>query len=280
MVYIYGLKCPLAGVIRYVGKSQNPSQRLRGHLTGANTHAYKHHTSRWLRKLIRLGLEPELSILHEVQPEERWQDVERRFISEAKERGWDLTNSTAGGEGLDYLDPADAKRYRKNLSAAMKKVQSERPEILIRMREGGKRSWVDNKEARVAACMAGWTDESRIQHRATMAALNKTPEFKAAMSAGQKASWDRNRDAFLKVHLSPETIAKKSDAAKAGWADPKKRAAKLAGRWTPEAKAKQAQEVAGRRDKIKAAMTPEVRARQAATLKETWARRKAAMGRS
>lgn len=279
MIYIYGLKCPLAGVIRYVGKSQDPHKRLRGHLTGANTFAYKHHTSRWLRKLIRLGLEPELIVLHEVQPEERWQDVERRFISESKERGWDLTNSTAGGEGLDYMDPADSQRYRENLSAAIKKVQSERPELIARMREGGKRSWAENHDARVAACMAGWTDESRAKHRATMAAISQTPEFKAAQSAARKEVWERDRPLFLAAFSDPECKAKQSESKKKAWRDPEKRA-RLMNRWTPEAKAKQAEEVAKRRDKIKAAMTPEVRARQAAALKETWARRKAAMGRS
>lgn len=276
MIYIYGLRCPLAGVIRYVGKSQDPSKRLRGHLTGANTHAYRHHTSRWLRKLIRLGLAPELLILHEVKPEEKWQDVERQFIAEAKRRGWDLTNSTAGGEGLDYLDPSEKARYLENLSASVKKVQRERPEILAAMRQGGIKSWSENRASRVAAIAAGWTDESRAQHRAKMDAVRQTPEFKKAKSIGQKNAWATNRHAYLKAHLSPEARASKSEGAKRSWADPAKRAAKVSGRWTPEARAKQAEEVAARRDKINAAMTPEVRARQAAKLKETWARRKAA----
>ena len=60
MIYIYGLKCPVEGVIRYVGKSVQPEKRIRAHLMGAQRGDYNHRTARWLRKIAKAGHEPEL----------------------------------------------------------------------------------------------------------------------------------------------------------------------------------------------------------------------------
>lgn len=277
MITIYGLVCPITHEIRYIGKTtRSPQARLYAHITESvrTRHSHKH---RWISKCVGQGLRPTVWVLEEVAPSISWQDRERAWIKKAIEMGLSLTNQTAGGEGLDFLDDEAKASYLKTLSTAVKKWQKERPQSVQRLREGSKRSWAENKQARIAACQSGWTEESRAQHRAKMASISKTPEFRAAKSAGQKKAWERDRPLFLSAFADPECKAKQSESKKKAWRDPEKRA-RLMNRWTPEARAKQAEEVAARRDKIKAAMTPEVRARQAATLKETWARRKAAMG--
>ena len=272
MVTIYGLVCPIAGEIRYIGKTRRSVKaRLIAHLQESKKgHSHK---QRWLARCLASGLRPSIWILEQVPAGLSWQDRERAWIRRALEMGLDLTNQTAGGEGLDFLDEEARASYSKTLSETVKKWQKKSPEKLARLREGARRSWAENKAARLAACRDGWTDESRAQHRATMARISKTPEFKAAMSDGQKASWARDRDARLTPLLSPECRANKSRAAKAGWADPVKRAAKLSGRWTPEARAKQAAEIASRREKM--GIAPESRKKQGAAMKEFWARRKA-----
>lgn len=107
-----------------------------------------------------------------------------------------------------------------------------------------------------------------------MEKVRNTPEFKESKSNGAKRAWANHRDTLMTAFAKPETRSKHSARAKRCWDDPDTRK-RMMNRWTPEAKAKQAIDLAARQDKIKAAMTPEVRAKQAAKLKETWAKKKA-----
>lgn len=79
----------------------------------------------------------------------------------------------------------------------------------------------------------------------------------------------------MEAFSRPETKKKQSESKKKAWADPDTRV-RLMNRWTPEAKALQAERLLERQALIQSRMTPEIRARQAATLKDTWAKRKAA----
>lgn len=276
MVYIYGLKCPVAGVIRYVGKSINPQKRLIAHLTGARTGAYKHHTSAWLRKVIAEGLLPELVILEEVQLGQDWRAVEREWIQRAHRAGWPITNSTAGGEGLDYIDPEAKARYLRNLSAALKaRMQTDAgKENLRKMNEAGQTPAARAK--RVASLNQAWSDPAkRAAWDAARMRMLDDESAQEKRAEGIKKNWLANRDAMVAKIWTLETRAKQSAGRAADWADPETRE-RMMNRWTPEARAKQAEELAQRQDKIQAARTPEVIAKQAATLKATWAKRKAA----
>lgn len=276
MVYIYGLKCPVAGVVRYVGKSINPQRRLIAHLTGARTGAYKHHTSAWLRKVIAEGLLPELVILEEVQPGKDWRAVEREWIQRAQSAGWPITNSTAGGEGLDYIDPDAKAAYIANLRAAMK-LRASTPEGRAQIANMKAASMTQEVHARRALGMkAAWNDPiKRARMAEALERMRINPSAKAKRSVTAKAHWAANRDAIVANMWTPEVREKHRAAKKAAWTDPETRE-RLMNRWTPEARAKQAEELTQRQAKIQAARTPEVRAKQAAALKATWAKRKAA----
>jgi hypothetical protein len=164
MIYIYGLKCPLENYIRYIGKSTNPKKRLAGHISSALCGQYNHRTARWIRKLYRLSLQPELLILHTVSDGERWQDIERQFISSADSRGWRLTNSTAGGEGLDFRDPADQAAWRKKLSEKHKKIW------------GTDERWAEAK----ARSLKAWADPEITARRLTSSkSAHNRPDVKA-----------------------------------------------------------------------------------------------------
>src|SRR5688500_3880809 len=101
MTYIYGLFCPIAKTIRYVGKANDPERRLQNHVWTCEKNA--HHTARWLSGLKRKGLQPTALVLAEIDDGEDWQEQERRFIASGAEMGWKLTNSTPGGEGGGWL---------------------------------------------------------------------------------------------------------------------------------------------------------------------------------
>lgn len=275
MVRIYGLVCPLSGEIRYIGKTNRSlGVRLRGHLS-ESLNRRSSHKHRWIARCFGLGLRPTVWLLEEIEDGKNWQERERAWIKRARDMGLDLTNQTHGGEGLDFIDPEAKAKYLEKLSAASKKAYEEKPHIKAALVAANKRSWAEDREGRRAACLSGWTEESKKRHTESMAAVRQSPEFKEAKSRASKKAWENNRESLLSVRKDPVTRAKQSERKKKSWQDPEVRQ-RMANRWTPEAKAKQAAEILSRKEKIQAAMTPEVRARQAAKLRETWAKRKAA----
>lgn len=226
-IKIYGIVCPIAGEIRYIGKTeQSLNRRLSAHICESRKNKLSH-KHRWIANCLANGLRPTMWLLEEVMNPNDWPDREIAWIKKANQIGISLTNQTSGGDGIVLTDPDAIARFKTNLAKAMKRVR----------------------------CADGYL-ESRS---------------KVSMNV-----WSNHRAAILESFNSVETKSKQSMLKKTAWANPEIRL-RMMNRWTPEARAKQATEIIGRKEKIKAAMTPEVRAKQAEKLKETWARRKAEM---
>lgn len=85
---IYGL-LDSDGVLRYIGKSNNPKERLKSHLRDARRRNYP--VCRWIRK----NGPPSLVILEDNC--EDWEESERRWIREARADGVPLLNIMGGG---------------------------------------------------------------------------------------------------------------------------------------------------------------------------------------
>lgn len=130
MTFIYALRCPETGAVRYIGKSNDPARRLNAHVSRAISTGEQHHSANWIRALVARGLRPDLEVLAKVSPIEDWRDVERAYIAKAREAGLDLTNTSPGGEGV-----------------------TRSPDGIRRSIEGTKRSWRDPaaREKRVNA---------------------------------------------------------------------------------------------------------------------------------
>lgn len=94
--FIYVLKEPDTGEIRYVGKADDPERRLYGHLRDAKRET--NHKSNWIRLLFGRGLEPVLEIVDEVL-EEYWQQWEVAWMEFYRAEGCNLVNTNQGGEG-------------------------------------------------------------------------------------------------------------------------------------------------------------------------------------
>lgn len=94
--YIYGLCDPRDGRVRYVGKADNPQARMKGHFNDKRNC----HRVHWIQSLVEKGLKPALVIIQKVAKEE-WQEWERYWISLYAEAGYELTNGTGGGDGVD-----------------------------------------------------------------------------------------------------------------------------------------------------------------------------------
>ena len=97
-VFIYALKEPDTGEIRYIGKSIDPEERLKTHIRLARKE--DSHKARWIRKLLESGFKPVLEIVDEV-PDEFWQQWEAAYIDFFRGEGFLLVNGTSGGDGSE-----------------------------------------------------------------------------------------------------------------------------------------------------------------------------------
>lgn len=275
-VYIYGLRCPLMNEIRYIGKSTNPTKRAKAHVRSAIRGDYHHHTSRWLRKLIGEGLEPTLEIIRQVRPDERWQDVERAEISAAIERGCRLTNSTAGGEGLDYIDPEAGAIYRAKLSATMKGLWN-RPERREEARQRSLDAWGDEEitKRRIASLKAFYdVPENKDRAGEISRAIGARPEVKAKRSSSVRKSWEGDDGDNRRRNIASGDHNKRLvESALAKWADPIKRDQLHQALRRPEVRAKQSQRAKDR-------ATPEYRAMMAEKTRLSWEKRRLLKGQS
>lgn len=97
--YIYGLKSSTNSDIRYVGKTIDMQLRLKNHIRDAKIKKYPNSKCHnWIRKVIMDGGYIEIVHIYTVSPHEKWQDLEKKYISEYRKL-YDLTNTADGGEG-------------------------------------------------------------------------------------------------------------------------------------------------------------------------------------
>jgi hypothetical protein len=117
MTFIYTLSDPITNEIRYVGKTKNPSDRLKGHIK----ESYKKNTykNNWVNGLITKNNTPIMEIIDEV--EENWQFWESFYIYLFKSWGFNLTNMTDGGEGVSFCSNI----IRKKISDRLKEYHKE-----------------------------------------------------------------------------------------------------------------------------------------------------------
>lgn len=124
--YIYGLEDPRTGEIRYVGKTvQKLSKRIESHCTPSKLAARTHKNS-WLKNLRNEGLKPEAVVI-QVLPEADLSTAEIYWISTLRDRGFDLTNGTDGGDGATAGKHQISVAGREKLSRLMSERQRGRP---------------------------------------------------------------------------------------------------------------------------------------------------------
>jgi hypothetical protein len=90
---IYVLIDPFTKEVRYVGKANDPSLRLRGHFRDSRRHSRP--VCRWVASLLDKGAEPVMEIL--VDGVEDWQSTEIAAIRKYREAGARLLNVANGG---------------------------------------------------------------------------------------------------------------------------------------------------------------------------------------
>jgi hypothetical protein len=96
LAYIYGLIDPRNDEIRYIGKTINPKSRLIGHINESKDVKVVNYRVKWLRKLTKLGLRPEIVFL-KTCPSNEYEKYETEYIKLYSSNK--LTNSDETGQG-------------------------------------------------------------------------------------------------------------------------------------------------------------------------------------
>jgi len=105
--YIYTLKCPITGKVRYVGKTNNPTERYKNHINKARDGGT--HKRNWINLLRIKNLKPIFEIIDEVSVKE-WKDKEKYYIKHYIDKGYYLVNHTGGGDGLSFGNQTSFKK--------------------------------------------------------------------------------------------------------------------------------------------------------------------------
>lgn len=174
--YIYGLIDPTTDMVRYIGKSHNPKQRLTKHLSPRFLNETTHKAN-WLRKLAADGFKPILAIIEEVD-RCHWQEAERKWIAHYRELLGEgvLTNTTSGGDGAE-------------------KGSKHKPETLKKMSIA--------RKGRI------FTEETRARMRMSRSNMGKkrSPETKQSVSEGKRRAWNilssEQRKEYVATYMKP-----------------------------------------------------------------------------
>lgn len=227
-VFIYVLKCPISGAVRYIGKTLDVRSRLRKHVHEAKHRYGKNHRANWIRSLLSSGLEPVIEV-DVVTTRDGWKKAETDRIAHYRALGCDLTNATDGGDGKDSLSDDGRRALSARVSEYFKNPENRKkhcaaiaasahmrdPAFIAHRRAVTRESWTVERKTQFAETMrAKWADPAFVERwRASRQSTYKKPEYRALLS-------DRAKNA----HKDPKVRAAKADAVRLSWADPEVRA--------------------------------------------------------
>jgi hypothetical protein len=182
ITYIYGLVDPDSGMVRYVGKSDEPKVRYLRHI-GTQELRADTHKARWLRELLAENKKPVLLVLACV-PSLQWQNYERYWIAHLKPLGM-LTNTTDGGDGI-----TKGMKHRPESVAKIIKALTGRKlsaESIEKIKQSLKNKTVVTQERRdklSVAMMRHWQDLTADERAVQVARLRHdwTPEMRSRLS--------------------------------------------------------------------------------------------------
>lgn len=175
--FLYTLSDPETGKIRYLGKSDHPFNRYRGHLCDRE----KSHKTNWISSLKAKGLAPFMDLLDEV-PDSQWQFWEREYIRVFRAIGINLVNGTDGGDGHSNPSPESRESCRRKQLGKPKS-----PETRARMRAARKgRKLTLEHRANIRAAQSGKNNHNfgkKLPHPG----VPRSPECRAKISASLRA---------------------------------------------------------------------------------------------
>lgn len=204
-VFIYALKCPTTGAIRYVGKAENPKSRLNEHCSKAKR--FRYHSALWIRSLLSRKLKPILEILAEV-PEEHWQQWEVAWIEFFRDAGFDLVNRTPGGDGSYFSQHTPEARAKMSAGRLGRRHSIETREKMrlshlgkkLPSRFGEKNNFFGKRHSqetcnRISEALKGNTPWNKNKLGAI-----PSPEARAKMSVSGKLAWEKRKEKLCQMN--------------------------------------------------------------------------------
>lgn len=225
---IYALVDPRCGSIRYIGKTEIPSVRMRLHLWESTRNDTR--KSLWIRGLLSVGLRPEFRELEWVPIDGDWGAAEKKHIAIEKGRGADLLNGTSGGQGV----PNDARGEK--WKAALRASHLNNPRRIAGSLKAAEklrgRTHSDEHKEKIGAAFRGrkLTPEHVAKVAAAQRGKPRNPVSIAKMArslAGRKQSQETQEK--KRLAMAPHR-AQQSERTRALWRDPLWRANALAKR--------------------------------------------------
>lgn len=122
--YIYVLKDPETGTIRYIGKTvKDPKRRVKEHIYAVKKETKRNHRLNWIQSLLNKNLEPMIETI-EICSWIESQEREKYWIKYYKDLGFNLVNETEGGEGnLGYVKSKETiEKLKQSLRKDLPKV--------------------------------------------------------------------------------------------------------------------------------------------------------------
>lgn len=177
--YIYALIDPRTQEVRYIGKANNPFDRLKGHLGEKKSNTHKYH---WIETLKTELIVPILQIL-EVCDKVAWQEKEIYWIKFFKSIGSNLTNSTDGGDGYTEM----SKEVREKISK------------LNRLNKGRKFSEERNRKIGEKTRIRFSNPEYRKRMGEIQKRIQQDPEFKKRKSESHKGKHNYSEEVKKKI---------------------------------------------------------------------------------
>lgn len=173
--FVYGLADPLTGEIRYTGGTtqgvKRPKQHTEPYYLKLDGHTHK---ACWIRKLLSLGLKPDIVVLEQCSSRFDVFRTEQRVIASLRAKGARLTNYSDGGRG-GPLGIIRSPETRAKMAAA--KRGKKRPEwVRLKVIEGRKRRFQNDpiaveRRRQVAVCL-GSSRKGKTHSTATRAKMS------------------------------------------------------------------------------------------------------------
>lgn len=207
--FIYFLRDPRTGKIRYVGWTYDTKRRFRMHLRDSlkNRHTHKEY---WICSLLQDGFKPILQIVEEVV---NYLEREIYWISKLRSDGHDLVNSTDGGDGSIGLKYTPERLAKAQIT--LKRINT--PEAISKFVEMARtRPRTKSERTQASERMNKFnTEEKRAAQSARIIKQNNDPQAQANKLAGLKKFLTPEKcveiGARFKAAQTPEVRAAASD---------------------------------------------------------------------
>lgn len=194
--YIYVLKDPRSGSVRYVGWSYDIKKRMSAHISSC--HRLQTHNARWIKQLLAIGQMPMIETVEFGTGD--WREAERRWIAHYRNSGINLTNMTDGGEGTLGWHPDEDTRRKMSVRQTGRK---QTPESTAKTRA----ALLGRKQSPEHARKLSEARKGRVPWAATNAAAEAVRGSKQSLEHIQKRTAHRKgKPNFVGRKLNPDQV--------------------------------------------------------------------------